>query len=248
MGNAPSSRPWLFRRPRLLALAAGGVVAALVLAGTLTIAALNLHHVHASGTGGGGGGGSDCFYYTTTAPTPACTFSGHNGWAQVQSNSGCVFTDIGVFASDNFSRTGANTTQGSYLSVEIFTYNNCTGYYISSGWGDDAAGTVQFSATANSLTARDNIEVQTYSPDGTSSTATYTVDLTWKYIGSPIRSESDYHYQAPTFVTSVHYTGTGGNAIVSGTLSDGTTNFAATPSTDAEWLNADSGTFVTIQK
>lgn len=243
MGNVTSSRRWLFRRPRLLALSAGGVIAVLVLAGTLTLAALNLRHVHASGTGGG------CSTYGTVTTAPACTFSGHNGSAHFQSNSGCIFTDVGVYVSDNFQRTGATTTtQGSYVYLGLYTYNNCTGDYIASGWGDDNAGTVQFSSTANSLTAQGTIDVTTYNIDGTTSTTTYTLDLTWKIIGTPSRTVSDYHYQSPGFITNAHFTGTSANAIVSGMLSDSTSNFAATPTTDAEWFNATSGTFVTIQK
>lgn len=255
MGNATSSRPWLFRRPRVLAISAiGGVMAILVVAGTLTLGALNLHNVHASGTGGGG-----CYSPTS----PACTFKGHNGWADFQSNSDCVSSDVYVYVSDDFTRTGGTTTEGSWISINTNSYNWCTGDF-SYGWGGDT-GTVQVSQTGSTLTAQGSIAVYMYSGNsggtsaglagsgtggggGSTSTVTYTVNLTWKGFGTPSRQMQEFHYQSPGFITSGHYTGTSQNAITSGTLSDGTTNFAASPSTYGEWINADSGTFVNIQK
>ncbi len=257
MGNTPSSRPWLFRRTRLQAITAiGGVVAILVVAGTLTLAALNLHNVHASGTGGGG-----C--YPTTNSTPVCTFKGHNGWAGFQNSTDCVYNGVDVYVSDDFSRSGATTNDSSWISLSTYSYNNCTGDY-SYGWGSDT-GAVQLSQSGDTLTAQGNIVVYVYTGNsggtsaglagsgtggggGSSSTVTYTVNLTWKGFGVPSHNISDFHFQSPGFIMQGHYTGTSQNAIVSGTLSDGTTNFAASPSTYGEWVNADSGTFVTIQK
>ncbi|HEX8035209.1 MAG TPA: hypothetical protein VF510_15250 [Ktedonobacterales bacterium] len=255
MANPTSSRPWPFRTTRRLAITAiGGVVAILVVAGTLTLTALNLSHVHASGTGGGG-----C--YPTSGP--ACTFKGHGGFADFESSSGCVITDINVFASDNFSRSSGSTTSTSDINLSVNSYNNCTGDY-SYGWGYDT-GTVQFSQGGNTLTAQGNITVDMYSGNyggtsaglagsgtggggGSTSTVTYTLNLTWKGFGTPTHSVSDYHTQSPGFIMQSHYTGTSQNAIVSGTLSDGTTNFAATPSIYGESIGATSGNFVVIQK
>ncbi len=254
MGNTPSSRPWLFRRTRLQAITAiGGVVAILVVGGTLALAALNLHNVHASGTGGGG----------CASTGPVCTFKDHNGWADFQTNSDCVSSEVYVYVSDDFTRTSGTTTQGSWISLNTFSYNYCTGA-SSYGWGGDTA-TVQYSPSDNSLTAQGSIPVDmyTYTGGGTSaglagsgtgggggstSTVTYTVNLTWKTFGAPNRSVSDFHFQSPGYVENGHYTGTSQNAITSGTLSDGTTNFAASPSTYGEWINADSGTWVMIEK
>lgn len=255
MANVTSSRPWFFRSTRRLAITAvGGVVAVLVIASTITLATLNLRHVHASGTGGGG-----C--YPTT--TPACTFSGHNVTAQFESTSGCVISDVYVFASDNFSRSGGTTTPSSYVYLNTYSYNTCTGDY-SYGWGFDN-GAVQLSQSGDTFTAQGNIAVDVYSSTGggtsagvmgsgtgggggTSTTVNYTLNLTWKGFGTPSRQVSDSHYQSPGFITNLHFTGTSQNALVTGTLSDGTTNFAASSSTFGEWISADSGTFVTIQK
>lgn len=256
MANLTPTRPWLFRSPRRLAITAiGGVVAVLVIAGTVTLTTLNLHNVHASGTGGGG-----C--YPTSGP--ACTFKGHNATAQFESTSGCVISDVYVYASDSFSRSGGTTTPSSFVYLNTYSYNTCTGDY-SSGWGSDT-GSVQLSQSGDSFTAQGNITVYVYSSSGggtsagvmgsgtggggggSSSTVNYTLNLTWKGFGTPSRQVNDSHYQSPGFITNMHFTGTSQNAIVSGTLSDGTTNFAASPSGFGEWINADSGTLVTIQK
>jgi len=235
----------------------GGVVAVLVLAGTLTLTTLNLRHVHASGTGGG------C--YPTSGP--ACTFKGHSATAQFESTSACVFSDVSVFVSDNLTRSsGTTTTQGSSVNLSTYSYNNCTGDY-SYGWGYDT-GTVQLSQSGDSLTAQGNVVVYVYTGNdsgsggtsaglagsgtggggGSASTVNYTVNLTWKSFGAPSHSVSDFHFQSPGYLMQGHYTGSSQNAIVSGTLSDGTTNFAATPSIYGESISADSGTFVTIIK
>lgn len=254
MGNATSSRTWAFRRPRVLTITAiGGVVAILVVAGTLTLAALNLHNVHASGTGGGG-----C--YSSTGPV--CTFKGNNGTAHFESISNCVYSNVDIFASDNLSRSSGTTTQSSYVYLSTYSYNSCTGDY-SYGWGFDN-GTVLFSQTKGTLNAQGTIAVDMFTGNGgtsagvagsgtgggggSTSTVTYTLNLTWKAFGTPNRQVSDFHYQSPGYITQGHFTGTSQNAIVSGTLTDGTTNFASTPSAYGEWISADSGTFVTIQK
>lgn len=256
MAKLPSSRPWPFRTTRRLAITAvGGVVAILVIAGTLTLTALNLNHVHASGTGGGG-----C--YPTSGPV--CTFKGHNASAFFESSSGCVISDVDVFVSDNFSRSGGTTTQGSFVYLNTSSFNTCTGDF-SYGYGSDA-GTVQLSSSGDSLTAQGNIVVNVFTGSGggtsagtlggsgtgggggTSTTVNYTLNLTWKSFGQPSRQVSDTHFQSPGYITNMHFTGTSQNALVTGTLSDGTTNFAASPSTFGESFSADSGTFVVIQK
>jgi hypothetical protein len=255
MANPTSSRPWPFRTTRRLAITAiGGVVAILVLAGTLTLTALNLSHVHASGTGGGG-----C--YPTSGPV--CTFKGHDATAYFESTSGCVISDVDVFASDDFSRSSGTTSQSSYVYLNTSSFNTCTGDF-SYGWGYDA-GAVQLSASGDSLTAQGNIVVYVNSGSGgtsagtlggsgtgggggSTSTVNYTLNLTWKSFGQPSRQVSDSHFQSPGYITNMHFTGTSQNALVTGTLSDGTTNFAASPSTFGEWISASSGTFVVIQK
>ncbi len=240
MGNAPSSRPWLFRRTRLQAITAiGGVVAILVVAGTLTLAALNLHNVKASGAGGGG----DC----SSTTGPVCTFSGHSGTASFASNSDCVTTDIWVFATEGFARSGATSGESTYAYVSTNSYNSCTG---ANSWGSgyDFNGAIQWSQATSTLAVQGNVNVNTYNSDGTTSTTPYTINLTWQGYGKPTRQMDSFHTESPTYLSQGHIDGTSQIAYASGTLSDGTTNFAASGTTSSEMMFANSGTFVTIQK
>jgi hypothetical protein len=238
MGHAASSRPGLFRRTRLVAISAVvGVVAIAAVVATLMLMPALSNPVHASGSGGGG-----CF------PTDGhvCTFKGETGFATFQSTTSCTVTNIFVFANANFEHSGATTTQTfAILNLSTQVYNSCT-LSFSYGNGQDFNPTVQ--STSNVLTAQGSVDVLTYNPDGTTSTTTYTVDLTWKGFGRSTRQVESTHFQSAGFITQSHFTGTTRSALVTGTLSDGTTNFAGSSSTLGESLSADSGTFVIIQK
>lgn len=237
MGNATSSRPGLFLRTRLLAISAvvgvltiAAVVAALVLLPSLS------RPVHASGSGGGG-----C--YPTSGPV--CTFNGQTASVAFESTASCTVTDIFVFATANLSRNGGTTQTSTFLNLSTEVYDTCTGN-ISEGFGQAFTPTVQSSSGA--LTAQGSIDVQDFNSDGTMSTTTYTVNLTWQGVGKPSRQVDSFHFQSPGYITQSHFTGTSQSALVTGTLSDGTTNFAGNSPTFGEYLSADSGTFVIIQK
>jgi hypothetical protein len=234
MGNAASSRPRHFRRPRLLAISAVvGVLAIAAVVATLVLLPSLSRPVHASGTGGG------CF------PTsgPVCTFKGQTGFATFEGTTSCTVTDIFVFANANFTRSGAATQTSTMVNLSTEVYNSCTQSF-SEGFGQSFNPTVQSSGT---LTVQGTVDVQTFNSDGTTSTTTYTVDLTWKGFGKSSRQVDSSHFQSPGFITQSHFTGTTQSALVTGTLSDGTTNFAGGSPTFGESLGADSGTFVIIQ-
>jgi hypothetical protein len=237
MGNATSSRPGLFHRKRLLAVSAVvGVLAISAVVATLVLLPSLNRPVHASGVGGGG-----C--YPTSGPVG--TFKGQTASASFEATTACTVTDIFVFVNANFSRSGGATQTSSFLNLSTEMYNTCTGSY-SEGVGQDYNPTVQSSSGA--LTAQGSADVQTYnSSDGTTSTTTYTVNLTWKGFGKPSRQVDSSHFQSPGFITQTHFTGTSQSALVTGTLSDGTTNFAGSSTNFGESLSADSGTFVIIQ-
>jgi len=237
MGNVASSRPGPFRRTRLLAISAvlGALVVAALFA-TLVVVPLLRGPVHASGTGGGG-----C--YPTSGHV--CTFKGLTGDATFESTSSCTVTDIFVFANANFSRSGGTTQTSSFLNLSTEVQNTCTGAF-SEGWGQAFNPTVQ--STSDGLTVQGSVDVQTYNDDGTTSTTTYSVDLTWKGFGKSSRQVESSHFQSAGFITQSHFTGTSQSALVTGTLSDGTTNFAGSAPTFGETLGADSGTFMINQK
>ena len=237
MGNAASSRLGLFRRTRLLAISAVlGVLAIAAVVTTLVLMPALSRPVHASGSGGGG-----CF------PTsgPVCTFKGQTAFATFESTTSCTVTDIFVFVNANFSRSGGSTQTSTFLNLSTEVFNTCTGDFTE-GFGQAFNPTVQ--SSSGTLTAQGSVDVQTFNPDGTTSTTTYSVNLTWQGFGKSSRQVDSMHFQSPGFITQSHFTGTTQSALVTGTLSDGTTNFAGSSPTFGESLGANSGTFVIIQK
>jgi hypothetical protein len=175
---------------------------------------------------------------------PVCTFTGHAAIGSFQNASGCAVEDVFVFASEQVTRSGpGGTTTGAEVFVSTSGYNSCTqtSYY---GYSQAFTGTVQ---TSPALTADGTAYVLNYQSDGTTSTQTFTLHLTWKGIGSVSRSVDSFHYQAPGLVSQGHFTGTDQAAIVSGSISDGTTSFAPSSLGIGEMILADSGTFVLIQ-
>jgi hypothetical protein len=236
MGNAASSRPGLFRRTRLLAISAVvGVLAIAAVVATLVLLPALSRPVHASGSGGG------CF------PTsgPVCTFKGQTAFATFEGTTSCTVTDIFVFVNAAVTRSGGATQTSTFLNLSTEVYNSCTQSF-SEGFGQAFNPTVH--SSAGTLNVQGSVDVQIFNSDGTISTTTYTVDLTWKGFGKSSRQVDSLHFQSPNFITQSHFTGTTQSALVTGTLSDGTTNFAGSSPTFGETLGADSGTFVIIQK
>src|SRR5215469_5601110 len=196
MGNAASSRPGLFRRTRLLAISAVvGVLAIAAVVATLVLLPSLGRPVHASGTGGG------CF------PTsgPVCTFKDQTGFANFEGTTSCAVTDIFVFANANFTRSGSATQTSTFLNLSTEVSNSCTSSF-SEGFGQDFTPTVQVSS--NTLTIQGSVDVENFNSDGTTSTTTYTVNLTWKGLGKSSRQVDSTHFQSPGFITQSQFTGT----------------------------------------
>ncbi len=68
-----------------------------------------------------------------------------------------------------------------------------------------------------------------------------TINLTFQGIGPATDTLSASHMRSTTFVISTHFNGESRMAEASGTLSDGATNYAATPTLSAELMNAKGG-------
>lgn len=234
----------LLRRPWLTA---GLVVASLVLVSTLTLAALNLHHVHAAGTGGGGGG-----YGFGCAPlngASTCHFSGATAYAeyvQYPDSSGCIYSSAGMMVFDNLQSDQPGGPTGSpTLYVSIFKYDMCNYNVLEDGYGYTTA--VDFKHDAALQSASVSATMQISDPYTSTPPINVTVNLTWKGVGSVTSLLDTYQLRTASTLYRTHFKADNRMAVVSGTLSDGTANFAATP-TMSTLYNAQGGTLDIIRQ
>src|SRR4028119_1128938 len=127
----------------------------------------------------------------------------------------CNYTSVGVFASDNVSKSGpgAPTAQkGAYIYYS--NYNFCKG---EGSYGDGFAPNATFTSDNSLNSAKVN---GTFTLNDYSSGTTKTVDvaLTWAGGGDTFRGNSHSHYQGPRFTSNYRYVGAYRQAQVSGNI------------------------------
>ena len=223
-------------------LGVGGVVAVLAIAAVVAVSALRAPAARAGGSG------------VACLPTsgPVCTFKFHAGTAFFESASSCLTIDVLVFASENFTRSGAGgVTDEPSLQIQDSGTNSCDG---SSFYGSGAlfGGDLQVHANTNgdTLIAQGNVPVTNTYGDGSTATATYAVTLTWQAAGQPgSPTTQTFHFRSPYFQIEGHFTGTSVPAVVSGGVSDGANSYVQTTNPySPTLLDASSGTYVVISR
>jgi hypothetical protein len=214
-------------------LVVGGLatVALLAVVAMLVVSLLpsNGRTAHASGSGGG------CF----AVSGPVCTFKNQTAFAQFESSSsdGCVISDTFVQGFNNLVRPGNTATQTAFVSIEKF--NNCTGEFLSGAFSQDFTGTVQF---GSGLSTAAVVGTATMVDEMTSNTFSLSVNLTWQGFGATTRFFDNSHFRGPGFMLNTHFNGITRGAAASGTISDGTTNFAPSPTLSASISDNSGGT------
>lgn len=227
------------RSARRLIVAAAFAIAAVALAAGIAIGVLRVPAAHAGGSG------------VACIPTsgPVCTFKFHAGTAFFESAGSCQTIDVQVFAFENFSRSGSGgVTDEPSLQIQAYGTNSCDG---SSFYGSGAlfGGDIQVQASNNgqTLTAQGSIPVTNTYADGSTTTVTYAINLTWQAAGQAAPTTQSFHYRTPYYQTEGHFTGTSVPAVVTGTVSDGANTYVQTtnPYSPTE-LDASSGTDVVM--
>lgn len=222
----------LRRKQRLIAI--GFVVVPLIVA-LVVLLALKPVTSHAANAGdlANGSSGSGCF--TTSAPV--CTFTQRDASADFSSLDGCVATDAFVSVFENLTRPGNSSSQ--FVQVGISKYDVCNQVQLLAAFNIDFTGTIQFGAGLSSVTVAGTA---TMFDKLSSATFTATLNLTWQGIGPTTRTVESFHSHGAGVIVNARFNGTSRAADAAGTLSDGTTNFAATPTLIAELDSANSGT------
>jgi hypothetical protein len=190
---------------------------------------------HASGVGGGG-----CFAISG----PVCTFNSQSASALFENNSsdGCVISETFVQAFNNLVRPGNTATQTAFVSMQ--TYNDCTGEFLSGAFSQDFTGTLQF---GSGLSTAAIVGTATMVDEMTSNTFSLSVNLTWQGYGATTSFLDNSHYRGPGFMLNTHFNGTTRGAAASGTISDGTTNLASSPTLGANLSDNSGGTVQLIK-
>jgi hypothetical protein len=162
--------------------------------------------------------------------------------------SGCIATDVYVFASAVRSTSTKPKSGDEYSAADIYIsrYDFCTDTSLESASGsafvDGSA--LQVSNKLTSATLTTSIEVFDYvSGDA----FTVEIDLDWAATGQCSQQNSKYTFTSPGFKIMERFNGTFCAAVAAGTIVSGATNYAAEPSSYADIVSARSGS-LTVSK
>lgn len=239
MGSpSPLSSRW--RLVRRLALA-GSIVAVVGIAATATLLYSN-RTSHASGAG--------CSI-PANQQSPTCNFSGRTATAFYDSigSDGCTETSAFILTSDGTSRNPSfAVSSGTSVDVNLFVGNSCDPsqpvLVDAIGHADNV--NLSIDKQLNSALLDATITVTDFAQ---SEPTTYllTVNLTWTGIGTTAESTSgNTHQRFGNWVINGHFQGDFRLATVSGSISDGTTDYGAVPAVSASLQDAHGG-WVIIQ-
>jgi len=153
--------------------------------------------------------------------------------------SGCIVTQVGVFARDDMRHEPPEPgTTESLLALSIYQVNDCTGEQLlfAEGytWLDE--GDLQISKKLQSATLNATVNLEDL---GATPNFDVDVDLTWTANEPAARSSSHSHLDQRGCKIISHWRGMSRFADVSGTVSVGTTNF--TPETGSGSIFAGRG-------
>ena len=159
-------------------------------------------------------------------------------------SSGCIFTDVFVFASEEiFQNPPGPRSASSGTFLFISQYDTCTNTLLLSADGFTSLGDPDFQATRklNSATLIATVNVH----DGVSdSFFDVFVDLAWTGTGPLNRQNGRFHFHSPGCTQNSHFNSTFRPAEASGSVSDGATNFTPDTSLGAGIFSAKNGDVV----
>ena len=183
---------------------------------------------------GGGGGGTFKFKGQTA-----------NAHFSNVDQSGCIYTDVYVYASEEIVSTQPGPgTPSSGASVSIYQFDVCTGTQLlaADGFTPLSEPDFQVSKKLDSAALNTTVNVFDYL---TGSSFNVSIALTWTATSPLGRQTSQSHYQFAGCHQTFHNNGTFRFAQTSGSVSDGVTDFAASPFSDASISSVKTGSVST---
>jgi hypothetical protein len=145
-------------------------------------------------------------------------------------SSGCVRTEVTVFAADLVDQQppGPPDKRSLLLFIRIFQFDDCRGMLLHNAEGIQELDDTAFKVSNSPMPAR--LTTSLTMSNGTSGNFDVNVDLTWSAAERPDPVRDTVHFElAPGCKVTAHVSNAFRSATVSGTVSDGTTNFTPQP-------------------
>jgi len=154
-----------------------------------------------------------------------------------------VETDTFVYAAQTMSHGNAGgPPPGPGVSVNIFQWDNCAQIQLMAAFGFATPTTLQMDRKLSSGAVTATVPMQDYVSNNT---FTVSVNVSWTGTGPVSRQVYTGHFQGPGFSGTNHFQGTLRNATATGSVNDGTTEWAASPADYAQLFSSTQG-YVTI--
>ncbi len=164
-----------------------------------------------------------------SAQHSVCTDNGVDASTVFSSNDGCVFTDVGVDASQDLSQSATDPSAGTTgVLVMFYQYNTCSSTEVANAEGQITGVDFQGDRQLNTATLNATVPL-TDNYSGQPSGITLTIALTWHGVGATTTVSEDFRYRSPNGVVITRTGATARSAITEGTVTDGTTNYASAP-------------------
>ncbi len=179
------------------------------------------------------------FSFSTSAPrahaasgtTTVIRFHGLSAFAFFDNVSGCIDTSVSV---DGFQNT-INKQTASGADIFIDQFDNCTGTELLAAEGSTLNANFQIDKKFLSASLDTTISVTDFL---SGSTFDVSVNLTWMSTSAIAHESQTFHFHSKAFTENAHINADFRDAVASGTVSDGTTNFTPSPSVFAQTMSA----------
>lgn len=156
---------------------------------------------------------------------------------------GCVQTDVFLYASDQSTYGKSSIPESSSASVYVSRYDMCSGTTLLNAIGYGVLEEEDFDTDQRLSSAK--LQTTVYGYDwNTGESITLDVDVAWDGNGDLTRTNYHYHYDMGDTIVNGHHSGTSRVATMSGSVSDGTTNFIEGATGAGTIMDAKSGTII----
>jgi hypothetical protein len=154
---------------------------------------------------------------------------------------GCVVTNAVIFTGESISHTppGGPNTSGPDAFLGVFQFDNCQNLVGIQASGEASSVTFAGDPGLGTATASGSATLTDFN---TGAPVSVTFHVTWKGLGPSTRVVDSFHFRSVDQIIHAYMHATTRTAVASGSIAEGGTNFAPTPTLVAELISSDSGT------
>ena len=180
-------------------------------------------------------------HHSTASAAEVFKTTGEGVHAAFTTINGCITTEVFILVNEGkFQNPPSKGSPDSYIFLFISQYNSCTDTQLLQA---DAVAPLtdadfRISGRLKSATLNTTITVLDYLSN---TSFDIFVDLAWTAIGPLSNQSSNFHFKTPGCISHFLFKDTIRLAEASGTISDGTTNFAPDPSVNAQFYSTKTG-------